>query len=476
MFNQRCAGNAYLHHRIYTEVDQRRVIIVGSGPAGTRCAQTLVEAGLRPTVIDENARSGGQIYRRQPENFTRSYAILYGTEAEKASSVHSDFDAIRDAIDYRPNTLAWAISNQTLFAVQDNRSVELPFDALVLCTGATDRVMPTKGWNYAGTFSLGGAQIALKTQACAIGRQVVFLGAGPLLYLVASQYVAAGANVAAVLDTSTLADNIAALPKLLSMPSMLWRGMGLVRAIKKAGVPVVQGVRPIEISGSADDGVSGMSYRDSRGRVHELVCDSVALGYHLRSETQLADLAGMSFSFDPQIRQWVPDRDDDGRSASNIYMAGDGARLAGADAAETGGKLAALTLLADLGYAVDQHEIKVLRRTSARLARFAEGIARAFPWPVSHVRGLPDDVIVCRCEAVTVGQLRNVACAKEADEINRAKAFTRVGMGRCQGRFCGLAAAEIVANAAGIPVEKVGRLRGQAPVKPLSISVDQGDL
>jgi 3-deoxy-D-arabino-heptulosonate 7-phosphate (DAHP) synthase class II len=49
-------------------------------------------------------------------------------------------------------------------------------------------------------------------------------------------------------------------------------------------------------------------------------------------------------------------------------------------------------------------------------------------------------------------------------------------MGRCQGRFCGLAAAEIVANAAGIPVEKVGRLRGQAPVKPLSISVDQGDL
>jgi hypothetical protein len=43
-------------------------------------------------------------------------------------------------------------------------------------------------------------------------------------------------------------------------------------------------------------------------------------------------------------------------------------------------------------------------------------------------------------------------------------------MGRCQGRYCGHAAAEIVAHAAGIPVEQVGRIRGQGPVKPLPIS------
>ena len=53
--------------------------------------------------------------------------------------------------------------------------------------------------------------------------------------------------------------------------------------------------------------------------------------------------------------------------------------------------------------------------------------------------------------------------------MNRAKAFTRVGMGRCQGRVCGPAAAQILAAARGCAVEEVGRLRGQAPVKPLSI-------
>lgn len=30
-----------------------RVVIVGAGPAGTRAAETLVRAGLRPVVIDE---------------------------------------------------------------------------------------------------------------------------------------------------------------------------------------------------------------------------------------------------------------------------------------------------------------------------------------------------------------------------------------------------------------------------------------
>jgi hypothetical protein len=55
----------------------------------------------------------------------------------------------------------------------------------------------------------------------------------------------------------------------------------------------------------------------------------------------------------------------------------------------------------------------------------------------------------------------------DSREVNRAKAFSRVGMGRCQGRFCGHAAAEIVAQACAIPVEQVGRLRSQAPVKPM---------
>ena len=37
-----------------------RLIVIGAGPAGVRAAETLVDAGLRPIVIDEGARDGGQ--------------------------------------------------------------------------------------------------------------------------------------------------------------------------------------------------------------------------------------------------------------------------------------------------------------------------------------------------------------------------------------------------------------------------------
>jgi len=448
-----------------------RVVVVGAGPAGVRCAEELVAAGIRPTLIDESRRDGGQIYRRQPDNFTRSYGKLYGTEAARATAMHGGFERLRGRIDYLPQTLVWSIEDHNLYVIRESRHVTLQFDALVLCTGATDRLMPVKGWNLAGTYSLGGAQVALKSQACAIGRAVVFVGTGALLYLVASQYHRAGARVEAVLDTSRWSARVAALPGLLAAPAALWKGLALTLSLRRADIPVYTGIEPVQITGTADGGVSGISFKDSGGRVVDLRCDAVALGYHLRPETQLADLARCEFYFDPHTRQWLPKVDSDGRSTvPGVYLAGDGARILGANAAEKSGRLAALAVLQDLGRAPAEESLIELRRCLASLGRFADGLSRAFPWPAQQAAFLSDDTIVCRCESVSVGELRQVVQQAGACESNRAKAFSRVGMGRCQGRYCGHAAAEIIAHAANVPIEQVGRLRGQAPVKPLQIA------
>lgn len=445
------------------------VVIVGAGPAGMRAAEVLAGHGIRPVVLDEAPASGGQVYRRQPPGFTRSYGKLYGLEAAKARRLHDAFDALGDRIDYRPDALVWGIAGRRLQILRDGCGETLEFDRVLLATGATDRVIPFPGWTLPGVYTLGGAQVALKHQACAIGRRVVFFGSSPLLPLVASQYARAGARVAAVLDTAPRAAKRAALPGLLAGGRTAWKGFGYVVRLAARGIRYRHGITPVAALGDAE--VEGFVYRDTAGRRREIACDAVAFGYGLKSEWQLADLAGCRFVFDALTHQWRVDQDALGRSSvDGVYVAGDGARIAGADVAELTGERAARAILADGGDPDQDAALARIGRVLAGHARLRRAIDRAFPFPAGLARAVPDDCPVCRCEAVSAGELRASVRGLDADEVNRAKAFSRVGMGRCQGRICGPAASEIVAATRGCPIEQAGRLRSQPPIKPLPIA------
>ena len=444
-------------------------LIVGAGPAGTRAAETLVAHGVRPILVDEGARSGGQIYRRPPEGFTRPAAALYGFEARKARSVHAALEAVRDRVDYRPGTLIWNIEHGVAQAHGPAGIERIGFDSLILATGAMDRVIPFPGWTLPGVFTMGGAQVALKAQGCAIGEPVVFMGAGPLLYLVAYQYAHAGARVAAVLDTSRAGDAVKVLPGLLWGGRTLAKGLWYMTWLRAAGIPVRAGITPVAAEGESS--LEAVRYRDRRDRESRIACTGLGIGYGVKSEVQLAELAGCEMTFDPLTQQWLPEADEDGRARKgSIYLAGDGAGVAGADAAELRGRLAALAWLADHGIATDRALVARLRTRLRRIMRFRDALERALPVPHHLARALPDETVICRCEVVTAGEIRRGRSLTPA-EMNRAKAFTRVGMGRCQGRVCGPAAAQILAAERGCDTAEVGRLRGQAPIKPLAIRV-----
>ncbi|QTL03265.1 NAD(P)/FAD-dependent oxidoreductase [Aquabacter sp. L1I39] len=448
-----------------------RIAVVGAGPAGIRAAQTLAAAGLVPVVIDEGARAGGQIYRRPPETFVRPPESLYGSEAAKAVALHATFDAmVRDGqVVHLPRSSVLAIGDGRLQVLGEDGCHWVAYDRLILATGATDRVAPVPGWESAGVYTLGAMQIALKAQAAALGRRIVLAGSGPLLTLLATQLVKMGAGVAAVLDTASLAQQAAGLPGLMARPVFAARGVAMrarLGRLYRAGGTVER----IETDAT---GPVAVHWRDGRGRAQRTACDAVGLGWHLRAETQLADLAGCPFTYDAAWQQWLPRTDHMGRAGNGVYLAGDGLRLLGADGAEVSGRLAAAACLADLGRPSPDTTADLRRR--ATLARFAAGIARAFPWPADMVRRLPGETVVCRCESITAAQLREVVSYGGA-EANRAKSLGRVGMGRCQGRYCQLAGAEIVAAAGGLEAAAAaGRLRSQAPVRPAPIGAFLGE-
>lgn len=508
-----------------------RPVIVGAGPAGIRAAQALVQAGLAPVVLDESLRAGGQIYRQPPPGFTRSKRTLYGTEHRKADALHRTMDALAPRIDYRPGSLVWNADRDTLDVIEAGVITTLPYTHVILATGACDRVLPFPGWTTPGVYTLGGAQVALKYQGCGIGSRVVFMGTGPLLYLVAYQYKKAGADVAGVLDTSSYADGVAGLPGMLRAPLLLAKGLYYMAWLRTHGVPLHRNVRPVAVEG--ESAVSALRFRKATGgaaasgsvasrsmgsgsvssgsvgsasmgsasmgsgsmgsgsmgsgsvgsgsadsgaadqdTIHTIACDAVGYGLGLRSETQLASLLGCAFDFNHQDRAWLPRRDAAGRtSVPGVYVAGDGAGIAGADAAELAGERAALALLADARLSSDARRAALLDHRLQGVARVRTALERAFPFPSDWAATLPDEVLLCRCEEITAGTVRQAARELGAHEMNRLKALTRVGMGRCQGRMCAAGAAEVLAHTLREPYSSVGRIRSQPPVKPIPIRV-----
>ena len=440
------------------------IVIVGAGPAGISAARTLLDHGITPCLVDESLRGGGQIYRRQPANFQRSAKQLYGFEAGKAEAVHRTLDELAPLVDYRPQTLVWNAEDGRLDMLSNGHAMSVEYAQLIVATGATDRILPVPGWTLPGVYSLGAAQIALKYQGCAIGERVALCGSGPLLYLVAYQYAKAGAKVVAVLDSAPFSAQCRALPALLGQPLTLLKGLYYRAWLTAHGIPVHQGVSLTQIDG--EQRVSSIRWGNQK-----LDCDAVAFAHALRSETQLADLLGCEFEWNALNRAWLPQRDSAGRSSVNgVYLAGDGAGIMGADAAQMAGERAALALLQDTGIAVDPRRAALLEQQLAGIQRFRHGLETAFPFPAQWAAQAPDNLILCRCEEVSVGDVRTVVDEGHW-EINRVKAHCRVGMGRCQGRMCGLAAAEIIAERSGRGIENVGRLRGQAPIKPLPFGV-----
>jgi NADPH-dependent 2,4-dienoyl-CoA reductase/sulfur reductase-like enzyme len=248
------------------------VVVIGAGPAGLRAVEALVRGGIRPILIDEAERPGGQIYRQPPAGAVRPPEALYGFEAKKAVALHAILARLGDAIDYRPRTLVWNVSEQRLDTLGPKGPDALDFDRLVIASGAMDRVLPFPGWTLPGVFALGGAQIALKAQGVSIGGRVAFVGAGPLLPLVVYQYAKAGAEIAAVLDVTPFSAKLKSAAGLLAEARTFAKGLWYTLRIAIAGLTICSDVRAIGVEGEGR--VRGLWWHDAAGIRHSVACDA----------------------------------------------------------------------------------------------------------------------------------------------------------------------------------------------------------
>lgn len=88
--------------------------------------------------------------------------------------------------------------------------------------------------------------------------------------------------------------------------------------------------------------------------------------------------------------------------------------------------------------------------------------------PVEPEGPLDDDVIVCRCEEITAGEIRKAIREYHATTVTEVKRRVRAGMGLCQGRTCGKLVSRIIAEETGKKMNEIQGSTDRPPVRPVT--------
>lgn len=86
-----------------------------------------------------------------------------------------------------------------------------------------------------------------------------------------------------------------------------------------------------------------------------------------------------------------------------------------------------------------------------------------------------DDILVCRCEEVTKGEIRKAVHAgiMTIEELRR---FLRCGMGLCQGQTCGMLTRRLIAKELNVPVREIEAATSRLPMRPIAMEIAGKDL
>ena len=442
------------------------LIVVGAGPAGLAAAGTAAAAGAHVLMVDEQSTPGGQIYRNIAQADDARLEMLGPDYAAGARLL----GAVRESgLEYQPNATVWEVTpEREVFYSVAGAAYRAAADYIVLATGALERPMPIPGWTLPGVMNAGAAQILLKSGMAPDG-DVVLAGSGPLLSLLATQLHRAGATVRALVDTTPAANWLHAAPHLLSAlaaPDYLLKGRALYRDLARTGIAHLRRAEALVVE--EQDGRAAGLRCVVGGKPMHIPADLTLIHQGVVPNVQLSRSLRLEHVWDEAGRAWIPQTSYGGQSSTpRIAIAGDGAGINGAQAAAFHGEWVALTALRELGHAVSVERLKDVARAHRRHSAPRPLIDRLYE-PAPAYRSPPDDVIVCRCEEVTAGTLREYASIG-CQGPNQAKAFGRCGMGPCQGRFCGLTVSEVMADAHGVSPADVGYYRLRAPIKPVTL-------
>ncbi|HVN11193.1 MAG TPA: NAD(P)/FAD-dependent oxidoreductase [Kineosporiaceae bacterium] len=464
------------------------VAVVGAGPGGTAAAVTATRGGAGVVLVDGEARPGGQYWRHGSADVAETGVVAEHRAQWRAVSRRLDQALASGRLTYLARTRVWRLdppgesAPADLHAVRSGRDGDIPVRiraaAVVLATGAHDRVLPFPGWDLPGVLTAGAAQALLKEHGVVAGSRVVVGGTGPFLLPVAAALADAGAHVLEVAEAGTGRGWARGWRAAAGAPGKIADGVRYAALLARHRVPVH--CRHAVVAASGDGRLDAVTvarvdgdWRAMPGTERRVECDAVAVSWGFAARLELALQAGCDTGPGPDGAPAVR-VDAVGRtSAPSVLAAGEIAGVGGADLAVLEGAVAgtAAAAVAAGREPVAPHPGIQARRE--RLAGFAAAMHAAHPIRPGWTGWLTPDTVVCRCEEVSVAAVREAVEQLGADDPRTVKLLTRAGMGWCQGRMCGEAVAGLVADATGTDVDPFGGALAAAS-RPVAAPVPLG--
>jgi len=438
------------------------VLVIGAGPAGLAAAISCRDLGVDVLVLDERDALGGQYFK--PRTATSRHA-------DRADAQHRAGDALRAraaGVDVRSGHTVWFARRAQdgqfqVRALGPSGRLHVTARAVILATGAYELPALVPGWNLPGVMTIGAGQTLVRRYGVAPGRRTLIAGNGPLGLQLAAELLARGGTLWGVADRARPQGGAGRGAAALADPALVARGLAYRARLALARIPVLQGWQIRRIDAGPPLAVHLQEISGEATRTIET--DALCMGEGFAPQAELARLLGCPVDLVDNVPR--PRRAADcATPVPGLWIAGDAGGLGGAQSALLQGEIAARSAAAGLGQTSPTGRSP--QRRVARVQRFQAALWQLYRAPPRAMTQAADDLTICRCEGINAAQVRG-AIAGGARDLGAIKRATRLGMGRCQGRYCTRPALALL-DTAGCEMDAAMLFAPQLPVRPLPLA------